>query len=1147
MATDQVRIGSGLDQTKHPFEGATIVINAVSRVAQSILKRASHDWLMLSAAVVTVVMATTLLAAGPIYADAVTLGSLQRTIANAPPSEPNMVISIGGRPDAFSDFDRIVTSETTSTFEVTGLTVYRHIESESFELTASGVGGLTELAVFSYLEGVEKFATIESGSWPSDTPGGTEVAVHESAADWLGLTVGDELSIPNRTDATDTADVVVVGIYSVDDVNDPFWLSGGLIDDGIEESALFRTLGPFVTTQQALLEDLAPIRARYEWKVFPTFSNLTPSTISELSGDLNGLQDRLDGALGDRGGVTSALAKDFTIESLLGRLLSSAARSLAVTRAGVLMLSAQLGILAAYALVLTAGLLVETRRTETNLLRSRGASSAQLMGTAVGEGILITVPAALVAPWLAVWILGALNRFGPLGQAGLTLDATVTSAAYAVALIAAAGCIAALAIPTYRAARSFSDTSAGHSREKTKSGLQRAGVDLALLALAAFVFWQLRTFGADVTSRAQGRVGIDPLLVAAPALGLLAGGTLAIRTIPLLSRMAERAASRSKATVGVLAAWQIARRPRRYARSALLLIMAVSIGLFAASYTTTWSQSQDDRANFQVGADVRLSPDRRLNFSIGDLQLSTAHEQLDSVDESMPVVRKTAFLARSTNTLGRLVMLDATRAADLINIREDLTTTDFDQLMNRLASQRPKLAVAPLPGEPRRLGLSVEVITNELPESLPEDLVKLNELSPRVKVILQDGDGLLHRLELGKLPVDSGVVTIETSLIDLGADGQASGPVYPLSLVDIEIINLTPPDISREAEIGIHSILVSETATGGQWIPIELSLNRSTWDTSTFPNGRVRAQPSIGLVLGSESDVLYLKLVSGDSGSLFPVSVHYSLRPAGTELPETFPIVVTEGVLEATTTSVGDELHLDLQAASSDTAAVVGTLSEFPTVDPVEAEAVIIDLATFQMMNYRLAAPIFRPNEYWLAINNIEAALSDQLTAAPFESPTVLDRSETAQTLKTDPIALGTIASLSLGFLAATVFAAVGFTVSATVSARERLTEFALLRALGLSNRQLGTWLAIEQGALVAVSLVFGTIVGLVLVALILPLISLTQGGVAAVPMPLVIIPIATIARLEAIVVATLILIVGGLALALRRLGLGSLLRIGDD
>ena len=92
--------------------------------------------------------------------------------------------------------------------------------------------------------------------------------------------------------------------------------------------------------------------------------------------------------------------------------------------------------------------------------------------------------------------------------------------------------------------------------------------------------------------------------------------------------------------------------------------------------------------------------------------------------------------------------------------------------------------------------------------------------------------------------------------------------------------------------------------------------------------------------------------------------------------------MVTEGVLEATTTSVGDELHLDLQAASSDTAAVVGTLSEFPTVDPVEEEAVIIDLATFQMMNYRLAAPIIRPNEYWLAINNIDGPRVYGLTLA---------------------------------------------------------------------------------------------------------------------------------------------------------------------
>mgnify|MGYP006176450989 CR=1 FL=1 len=44
------------------------------------------------------------------------------------------------------------------------------------------------------------------------------------------------------------------------------------------------------------------------------------------------------------------------------------------------------------------------------------------------------------------------------------------------------------------------------------------------------------------------------------------------------------------------------------------------------------------------------------------------------------------------------------------------------------------------------------------------------------------------------------------------------------------------------------------------------------------------------------------------------------------------------------------------------------------------------------------------------------------------------------------------IGVLTIGVVAAGLFAVVGFVVSAAVSARERVTEFALLRALGLSS-----------------------------------------------------------------------------------------------
>ena len=84
--------------------------------------------------------------------------------------------------------------------------------------------------------------------------------------------------------------------------------------------------------------------------------------------------------------------------------------------------------------------------------------------------------------------------------------------------------------------------------------------------------------------------------------------------------------------------------------------------------------------------------------------------------------------------------------------------------------------------------------------------------------------------------------------------------------------------------------------------------------------------------------------------------------------------------------------------------------------------------------------------------------------------------------------------------MAAALFAVVGFMVSAAVSARERITEFALLRALGLSSGQLSVWLSLENAALAAVSLATGTVLGLVIAWVVLPFITVTQG--AATPFP---------------------------------------------
>ena len=134
----------------------------------------------------------------------------------------------------------------------------------------------------------------------------------------------------------------------------------------------------------------------------------------------------------------------------------------------------------------------------------------------------------------------------------------------------------------------------------------------------------------------------------------------------------------------------------------------------------------------------------------------------------------------------------------------------------------------------------------------------------------------------------------------------------------------------------------------------------------------------------------------------------------------------------------------------------------FPATDPTRPIA-IIDLATLGLLRFEGSDAVEPADEWWLAVDDgARATVAQALTDAPFRSRAVLSQVARGQTLATDPIALGIIGALAIGFVAAALFAVVGFIVSAAVSARERIAEFALLRALGLSSGQLSVWLSLR-------------------------------------------------------------------------------------
>ncbi len=1109
------------------------------------IKRLVSDWLIAAAAFITIALAIALLASGPIYADAVTSSALQRTLADAPVTESNLTVRISVFPDYFAEADKAVRDTVASLLDATGADVFSHIEADAFGLADQPADEAVSLLSFQYFEGIADRASLVSGRWPGQSGPPYETALNQPAADALGIDVGDEIEVANRRDPDFGARIVVVGTYQVDDPTDPYWFQDRLALQGQVESTSFRTFGPFVVDLETMSNGFTPLRVDSGWRVLPRYEELTVAEVRGFRSSVSALPDALDSALFGVIDQDDTGTSGFTVTTGLPLLLGDVDHSLTVTRSSVLALLIQLALLAGYALVLTAGLIADTRRTETILLRSRGTSPGQILTTSVLEGLTLILPALLLGPYLATWFLGILNSLGPLAAIDLRIDPTPTREAFVLSALAGSLALVLLAWPAFRSARRFPEGTGRSRRQRRESATQRVGVDIALVLLAAVAFWQLSELGPQISARVRGRFGIDPLLVIAPALGLLAGAVLALRVVPLLARLAEWLATAGRSTVGALASWQVARRPVRYARSALLLMIAVSIGVFAASYSTTWIRSQRDQAQFANGADVTTVPNRAVAHSLSDLVLVSAHLSIPGVESSMPVSQTLGQLSRSAG-LGQFMILDAAKAPEVVTIRDDLAP-DFDDLMAQLRAGRPTIASATLPGEPVAIVLSVEADEvplgpDDLPDEIPPNINVGLAFDGQVRLIVQDGNDQLHRIVVGTIPVNQGPQDMRIDLVETLGDGLSAHPTYPLRIVNIEIRSLVPFGFPRSVRLSVRAIEAEDDS--GARAPLTTALSWSAWGTGSTVVPFVNESPSIRPAPDGEAGALEMDIGTGEGFGTGPV--FFSIRPNGASLPTNYPVVVTESFLTTGFAGVGDTIGLPPLGIDGAAGRIVGVLAAFPTLDP-SVPGVIVDLPTYQMLGYEPAFGLEPVSQYWLSTDLTEPEAVAALQTPPISSFKVSSTSGLVSRLVSDPVALGTIGALTVGFVAAAVFAAVGFAVSATVSARERLTEFALLRALGLSPSQLKGWLILEQGALVTVSLALGTLIGGVLTALILPLVTLTQDGRPASPEVIVHFPWPTILTLELAMVVVLGVIVFALATVLRRVGLGSILRMGDE
>ncbi len=445
--------------------------------------------------------------------------------------------------------------------------------SDSFWLVGREANEHTRLVSY---DDPARVGTLAAGAWASaDSAPGLEAALPVRAADALGVGLGDTLTVrPLVGSGTADVHVRIVGLY---EPTASAALPADVEKAGVAETD-FRTYGPVVVGRAELLDAVGSGRVTARWRALPDLDAISPHALRQTARDLEVLTT-----------VESTSGDDSILRatSTLPRVLRAIDEKVAAARAEVALPGVALSVLAGVTLVVVAGVVADATRRERRVLRARGASRAQLVGLGLTDALLVSLPAVVFTPPLATALVGRLS--------GVSFAAPAAST-WLVAATAALCCVLVLAAPAVRTPTLIEDNAA-ESRPSRRSGLARAGLDLAVLAVAVVALWQLR-------SGSGGRV--DIALVVAPALGVLAGALLVPRMVGWLALLVERRTARRRGLGTALAARELGRRPREHAGTAVLLATALGVGVLTAAYDRSWSVTAQQQVSARTGADVRL-------------------------------------------------------------------------------------------------------------------------------------------------------------------------------------------------------------------------------------------------------------------------------------------------------------------------------------------------------------------------------------------------------------------------------------------------------------------------------------------------------------------------------------------------------------
>ena len=1051
------------------------------------LRRAVSEKLFVALRFVGLTLAIAIASGVFIFLDALGQSALNQRLNRADPSELN--IGIRGRTtDATASAQEQLMSDVTSSIGASIGSVTDEptmaAKSPTLQFNPNQVAWKNARAFIATSNKLEAASAIVSGEWPTEGRDPLEVALSESDAAYLGVQPGDRLEVFAPSGDASRFNVQISGVFTRTDSENAMWHA---IDVGLgAQSEAFR-ITPLMVNGKSMADDFPQLMPDSEVRFYWVLS-VDPNLVKARN------VDALLSELDSQDAILRQHILGYQRITDLDRLLADHASRASLSVGLMLAVGLVLAVASLSFAALVSSRATELRETESGTMRARGSNARQEMLLMVGENITVAAFALIAGPGLALVVVTFAGYLPPLDTLtdSSSLPATLTIESVGTAVAVCALGVGVMVLPVLT--RSTQHVFQRLARPPQLTLIQRYYLDLPIFGLALVAMWQLGRGEFRLATDILGSGFNEQLVLAMPAALALGGALIVLRFMPLATSLLGEAASRIQTLARMspavtLSLWTLARNPRSNFGLMLLVILAVSIATLVAILGPSLESHSAESARYLVGADARVS-----NMIVRS-QSTLAREVesvrgIEGIGEISPATRALGTVAVPTGTEAITVLgVDTDTFASVLNWRDDFGDLTATEMTSELRSDRPT-------------GIPVPQDTVMLTALVKPDLRRADV---GLTVRLRGASGRYYSLTIGNLAPRSVTMRAMEMFpcedVGLSDDGEPlapqewcriGAPLTAAQLDDGELSNMTLEFIGisrRPAEeplqLGVGAVAIADISA--------MKSDGSLHELTNWRNITQERTPGGGFGdLGARIDPIS---ATGAGGAILTWSQPAWRELKGVVIGDNTPVVNVIGgrwFRDVVGLGIGERVRVYLGSRDVDVV-FRGFADYFPTFGFGQSPYVIADLQRVRdilVIDDPTSADSI--NELWFNLESDDPAILDRVDAllsqALSAQPRIQDASSERSRFVADPLAsLGWNSFLTFGLISIVAITVLAFTLNGWTAYRLRSLELAVLRSLGLTQRQWMLLICLEQTVPPLVAAAIGSGVGLALSAVLLP------------------------------------------------------------